>query len=496
MLRKILFALVPLLVLLVGLELALRALGMGAHEANRTRGFDTGERYLIPDPEVPGGFLPGYLDGKFKEFKIPPKGDELRVLLFGGSNTRGFPHHYLAQVLNRKAEYANPGFEVINLGRQGYGSKRVAILFAQALQLEPDVVVIYSGHNEFIEYSFQLELEEEWSGAESTLAGLAEHLRTYNVLVSAFETPPEEREVDAQDVAPERWQWEYERFAGYTYDQTLEHLEGYRENLEFMCRTAAEHGVDVLLCTVVGNMLDAPFVNTPPPSLGAAERGRLDQLLARAHEAIPERFRGLVREEGDRMHPKDWEFPKRESRPGAVAPRLRPLLGVLAERETWWPEPGLWAPRVEPFLRILEGFHARALEDGERADLEEARGVLEEALALCPDHPLAHFRLGLVHYLLGDDGQAAEHLRLAGRYDRAPRRGNDLTNGIVRAVAGAQPAVHFLDLEELFLARTPSGITGYEMFLDNCHFHEAVLPIVMQDVARALLPICAERLTP
>ena len=142
------------------LEGILALAGVEPQPLDTNRGFDEGEQYIYPDPETPGGHRMS-LGIPQDRHPIPPKGGARRVLLFGGSNTRGLSTDYLELVLENEVDQP---YEVINLGRSGYGSQRVALLVEQAMeQLQPDVVVIYCGHNEFVEWSFALDLEEAWS---------------------------------------------------------------------------------------------------------------------------------------------------------------------------------------------------------------------------------------------------------------------------------------------------------------------------------------------
>src|SRR5262245_8804915 len=119
-----------------------------------SRGFDPAEPYLVKTEDSPEGGLTTHLfDGGAHELQIPPKGQRKRVLLMGGSNTRLLPEAFLQKLLNEPG--ARDEYEVINLGRHGYGSGRERLLFEQALVLEPDVVFLYSGHNEFVEKEYR-----------------------------------------------------------------------------------------------------------------------------------------------------------------------------------------------------------------------------------------------------------------------------------------------------------------------------------------------------
>jgi len=500
--KAVLLGLLPLALLLLLSELLLWAFGLGdpRERLSLTRGFDERARYLVADPDVPGGWVTQMYDGSFPEVHVPPKGESLRVLLFGGSNTQGFPEGHLEKVLDSSAP--DPGFEVVNLGRQGYGSERVAILLGQAMVLQPDIVLIYSGHNEFVERGFALELAQEWN--QPWIARLVDRLsrlRTLNVLVLALERKP--APATTAGPPPEKKQDRGDDFRDLSFDRTLVFYEEYRHNLERMLATARSHGAQVMLSTVVGNMLVPPLVATTPSELPAAEFARMRSLQADGVKLIPLRLRAGLLQTGKsnppiRLDPRDWgetlKAAEREARQAAphaafVPPTLRALLPPFADG-SYWGDPALWNDEVRELLPTVGAVLARTLSEAERTDLTAAAAKLQEALSLQPTDAVTLFNLGLCIWLLGgDDARACRLLRDSARCDHAPTRGNDLTNGIVRELAAEHPDVAFVDAEEAVRAACPGGLVTYELLMDNCHFHPAVRPQLLDFFVPGLLEL-------
>jgi hypothetical protein len=478
-------------VLLALLEGVLWLLGLGDPDErlSLTRGFSDSARYLLPDPQTPGGWVTQVSDGTWPEQNIPPKGERLRVLMFGGSNTQGFPEEYLAERLNALSPV--PGYEVINLGRAGYGSERVLILLRQAMDLDPDVVFIYSGHNEFVEAGFALELVRLWKEPWiSRTVDRLSRLRTLNVAATLFEGT---RAPAASD-KPEDRQGRGEEFQRLSYEDTLRFYDVYRFNIETMLRLCGERGVPVLLGTVVGNMLFPPMA--PGLALDPATDRDLRRGLADAYELIPPRLRlGLIQTSSAdpvaHLDPRDWgealdgtaRARRRASRTAAgplpVPPGLRSIAAPF-DGGPFWTDAELWDPDVMKLLPTLAALHERRLGPRETASLQEAVAKLEALLVDWPQQPLLHFALGLSIYALGqDDARALQHFRDAARFDRAPTRGNDVTNGIVRDLARANRHVLLVDAEEAVMAACPSGLIGYELLMDNCHLHpDARFPLM------------------
>ena len=491
--RNAVFALLPLAALLALSEglLTLAGLGDPDHSRSLTRGFSDQARYLVPDPDRPGWWRTQMQDGALPEVEIPPKGGRTRVLMIGGSNVQGFP----TAKLNKMLDWVRPepGFEVINLGRRGYGSERCRILLDQALVLQPDIVMIYMGHNEFVERGFALELLEIWKRPLwARVADRLLRLRTLNVLVSLLERRPDDGAPPARGAEP--WRPRPRRqFEGFTYDDTLFVYEAYRENLKAMCSGAQAQGAQVLISTVVGNMLSPPSEAGEPGGPPAREDRALWEREQAALAHVPQRFLDHLipsspgREQAEtRLTTVDWgttltEEERDRRLAGADAPeppRLRALASPFDDGP-FWSEPELWTPGVRPLLETLAALHERRLTDDERRGVERALALLGEAQAGSPRDPWLLFERGICAYLLGDDEQADRLLRDSSRYDLVSWRGNDATNEIVREVAAELPGVLLVDAERWVCRACPGGLVGYELMMDNCHFHVRALPILM-----------------
>ncbi|MDP6110470.1 MAG: tetratricopeptide repeat protein [Planctomycetota bacterium] len=103
---------------------------------------------LVVRPEYRGAFHAL----RFAERK--PEGT-VRILCLGGSSTYGFPFgketafgHWLHHQLG---DHPEKKWEVLNLGAMSYGTHRILDLMPEFLRLQPDVILLYAGHNEFVE---------------------------------------------------------------------------------------------------------------------------------------------------------------------------------------------------------------------------------------------------------------------------------------------------------------------------------------------------------
>jgi lysophospholipase L1-like esterase len=455
------------IVLFALIEGALR-LGSGAPRA----GFDRDAAYLIPDPENPGGWRTQYLGPQWPERSFPPKGERERVVFLGGSNVASFLSADLEGVLNELA--GEERFEVLNLGCSGYGSERVELVLEQALaHLEPDVVVLYTGHNEFIEMP-----ERHARG------GWLARLRVVHSLARLL------RRAGAGRV-PEPWFPEFEAFRGMSYEETLERLERYRSNLRRLCEAAEGGGRRVVLGTLVYNHFSVPGTTRLPASLERDEAARFRQLRRRIETLLPAFLSPLLPDKkAERVKASDWtvDNPRRQrGRDLTQIPGRRPCSGPLAEADPQF-DTSRWSPAVWELHDSLATLHRRVLSDERRERLEQAEELLRSALEICPDHPRCLFELGLVGYLLGrDEQEVARNFRDAARFERAPLKANDAVNAIVREVAAQYPSVLLFDAAAIFEERMPMGLVGWEWMLDHCHLNLGAREVLMRDLAGAIL---------
>ena len=89
-----------------------------------------------------------------RPFLEPTLAPLCRIVVVGASTVQGFPHPRrlaAASFLEAMLQDALPGHQVqvFNLGITSIGSVAVAQVLADALVLQPDAVVVYTGHNEF-----------------------------------------------------------------------------------------------------------------------------------------------------------------------------------------------------------------------------------------------------------------------------------------------------------------------------------------------------------
>lgn len=123
------------------------------------------------------------------------KGDDVtRVFCLGGSTIYGRPYDDVTSFcgwLRELLPVADPshGWELINAGGISYASYRVAAVMEEITAYQPDIVIVYCGHNEFLErrtYSEIIDTPAPVRGLVSVLS----RTRTYSAMARAFRHKP------------------------------------------------------------------------------------------------------------------------------------------------------------------------------------------------------------------------------------------------------------------------------------------------------------------
>jgi tetratricopeptide (TPR) repeat protein len=241
------------------------------------------------------GTLELFNEQRFPRRKPPGR---YRIFCLGGSTTFGRPYDdatsfagWLRELL--PAVEPSRRWEVINAGGVSYASYRVARLMGELAELEPDLFIVYTGQNEFLEertYAAMRQLPAPVKAVAAALSGT----RTWAAMdalmtrVGALSTEPEaSREVLAGEVDAK-----LDRAAGlelYERDDELRQkvLRHYRLSLERMVAIARAAGAEVIFVVPASNLRScSPFKSQHTSGLGPAQTERSRRLLAAARRRM------------------------------------------------------------------------------------------------------------------------------------------------------------------------------------------------------------------
>ena len=217
-----------------------------------------------------------------------------RIFTLGGSTTYGRPYNdevsfsgWLREML--PVADISRHWEVINAGGISYASYRAAVVMEELIDYDPDLFIIYMGHNEFLERRTYPEMTET-PRALTEAAGLLSRTRTFaagHQLIQRIQGKPAvvedkrgvlESEVDtilASSIGPGAYQRDDEGRR-----QTLAH---FRFTLQRMIDLARSGEADVLLVTPASNLKDSPpFKSEPRPGLSLEDQRRSAGIFEKA----------------------------------------------------------------------------------------------------------------------------------------------------------------------------------------------------------------------
>ena len=266
--KALLFSLIPIVILLLLFEGAarVREIWSPPMTADIGQGFTEDSRLFVPHPQRKGMLvthprkLAAFVNQEFPEQK---KRGTCRVFFLGGSSVN-YLHHEFPALAERLAEATDcREVEFINCGGLSYGSGRLVLVAAEILAYEPDLICIYSGHNEFEELD-QLVLADLNTLPLQRLIDSSAQLRFLRDQVASHAISEMEAERNLrilEDARPDTARaWAHT----WTPEEVEDRMEVYEANLENIVTLARQQGVPVVIGTVPSNLYQ--------PLLGADDR--------------------------------------------------------------------------------------------------------------------------------------------------------------------------------------------------------------------------------
>lgn len=194
-------------------------------------------------------------------FPVEKPAGTIRIFCLGGSANAGWPHgpeqiwsRYLEHALRQG--YPDRRIEVVNVGAHAYASYRVRPILEDVVRFDPDLIVLWTGNNEFVERRSYAAT----AGAQRLVRAITDASRLFELLLGAV-IERQEKEVlsgeqrDAQDfLFAQLEQMALELRADP--DQFRAVVDHYRFTVGAMLDEAHRHGVPTVLLTVPSNLRD------------------------------------------------------------------------------------------------------------------------------------------------------------------------------------------------------------------------------------------------
>ena len=214
-----------------------------------------------------------------------------RVFVLGGSTVQGRPYEvetafstWLELTLGALDESQN--WEVINCGGVSYASYRVAAVLDEILHYEPDLVILYTGHNEFLEHR-ELGQYKSLPSLLTQPAGQLTRLRQIQLLQRWLQPIAASEVVLDSSLLSQEVATILDRvgLSGYRRDDDasllIEHA--FQRNVVTMIDACATQNVPLIVCVPVANIARCPpFKSEFDASLSSADRALFDAHLKRS----------------------------------------------------------------------------------------------------------------------------------------------------------------------------------------------------------------------
>jgi len=303
--KKFLFAVVFLSGVWLFAELALWVAGVRpvAVESDPYIGFQSWMPLFVQDRDENGrtvlhtapNKLSHFNEQSFPATKAP---GTYRVFCLGGSTTYGRPYNDRTSFpgwLRLYLHEASPEkkWEVINCGGISYASYRVATLMEELVAYEPDLFIVLTGHNEFLERRTYGDLIDE-SVFETGWRSLSSRSRVVSAMRSMVRRFSSDSHTDAKkrfllagEVTPL-----LDNAAGldlYHRDEELRRriLQHFEFNLRRMVSMARAAGAEILFVQPAANVKDfSPFKSEHRDGLSAEDLQVWDALISRGNQAL------------------------------------------------------------------------------------------------------------------------------------------------------------------------------------------------------------------
>ncbi len=272
-----------------GLEVILRLVGFGNSYplVNRETVFGK-ERYVL-NREVSQRYFNLPPDktpqAQAEYFDIQKKKKILRLFCLGGSTTAGFPFEMNAtfpfQLQYRlRNELFDQWAEVINLGIAAVNSYTVLDLLPEVLELQPDGLIVYMGHNEFYG-ALGVGSTQYFSSNRTVVKGylklrklrLTQLLQRIigKIMQGVAEKSPAKSMMNAMV---------REQSIPLNSEMFRQACDNFEENLNEIVQIAKAHDVPIILCTLVSNLKDQPpFAAQFSPKLTGVKLSQAQKLL-------------------------------------------------------------------------------------------------------------------------------------------------------------------------------------------------------------------------
>lgn len=265
------------LIFFAGLEGALRLSGYG-NDYPLFIDNPANSHYLLPRPDVVKRYfaenaeIPSVTMETNFLLKVKPQ-NGYRLFVQGGSTAAGFPYGLgasLAGMLDKRLKSTLPEHtvEVVNTALAAVNSYTVLDLSDEIIAQQPDAVLLYLGHNEYLGI---MGLGSNYTAANSHASTLIflkmRKLRIFQLLQNSYASIHSATALAPEEARNSRtFMAQVAKHRDISFDSNLYHagLNQFAENLSLILSKYHKAGIPVYLATIASNILDQKPFSSPP----------------------------------------------------------------------------------------------------------------------------------------------------------------------------------------------------------------------------------------
>lgn len=294
--KVLLFSLLPLLLSVTFLEVGARVLEIWVPPriVDFGHGFDTASRLFVPDADRPG-FRVTHPAKKAafhgQAFADPKPEGTFRVVVVGESSvyrlSKEIPNlgRWIAGRLAGRVREV----EIINAGGMSYGSQRLVPVTAEMVGYQPDLVLVYMGHNEFEEVE-QLTLASVETQKLREICSASAAFRFFRDRLGLLTVRRWEHEHNQRVLSRARPDWARAWKHRFTPEDVEKRMKAFRNNLASIIRLCQTNGIPVVVGTVPSNLMKPALAKEQWEAYGEV----WDLLERREHEKAAARGKELL----------------------------------------------------------------------------------------------------------------------------------------------------------------------------------------------------------
>lgn len=270
--KKIIFKTISILlpfVVLIIIELILRWSGYG-YDTSLFIEDKTGKYYML-NPDISKKYFTieeNATIGNFEFFRKDKQENTIRIFVLGASSSIGFPYMHngaFPRMLKYRLQFLYPetDFEIINLSLTAVNSYTLYDFSRQLVNYQPDAVLIYAGHNEYVgalgvASTGQLGNSPKWVNTLISMKDIK--LVQWITRLSAKVHGTDKRLTDYNLTLMERMT--ANQSVPYDSEKFKQGIHQFEYNLDRLLQQFEKHNIPVFLGTLVSNQKDQkPFVS-------------------------------------------------------------------------------------------------------------------------------------------------------------------------------------------------------------------------------------------